>query len=334
MAQDNNTVIGVGSPIVDTLVHVGDDFVSSIEGEKGGMVLVSQEEMDALLGRLPEDAQRQEAPGGSAGNTAFALAKLGHPTGFLGKVGNDAAATLFTSTFAKLGGRTAAFKRAELPNARCLSLVTPDGERTLRTCLGAAMTLQPEEITVEDFAGYAFAYVEGYLLFNPQLAGRVLACAREAGCKVALDLGSFEVVGASADILPGLLKNSVDWIFANEEEAAAFFGVAPESVEDWTALAQKLGSFGNLVALKRGRRGAVLVRGAEVVEVPVAYEVAQPVDTTGAGDYWAAGFLFSALRGDSLERAGKVAGLLAAEVVQQLGAELPEDVWQRIFKEI
>lgn len=323
-------VIGIGSPILDTLVHVDDALVASIEGEKGGMLLVSQDEMDALLRRLPIDAPRREAPGGSAGNTAFALARLGHPTGFLGKVGNDAAGQLYVETFRSLGGRVEAFKCSPLPNARCLSLVTPDGERTLRTCLGAAMTLSPEEIVEADFAGYTHAYMEGYLLFNPALARRVLHCAKAAGCTVALDLGSFEVVGAAREVLPELLAGYVDMVFANEEEAAAYFGTVPTAVRDWAESAQQLGQGLGLAALKRGRRGSIIVRGEELVQAPVAFEVERPIDTTGAGDYWAAGFMFSLLRGDSLAQAAEAGGLLAAEVVQQLGAELSDQVWERL----
>lgn len=310
-------LIGVGSPVVDLLAHVDDAFLGSVPGEKGGMVLVDAEALASIRARiLGEVAQ---APGGSAGNTTFTAARLGCRTRFLGKLGNDIFGRFYRERFAEYGGDTSCFKVAEMPNGQCLSLITPDSERTMRTFLGAAMTLTPEEISLKDFEGCRHAHIEGYLLFNPDLLMQVLRSAKAAGCTISLDLASFEVVRAAKDMLPELLTNYVDIVFANEEEADALLGEELSHEEQ----AKVLTRFCSIAAVKVGKDGAYLAREEECIHVP-AEPISHLVDTTGAGDQWAAGFLFSWLSGGSLEAAGRAAAQLGAAAVQTLGAELPE----------
>ena len=156
---------------------------------------------------------------------------MGASCSFLGKIGNCEEGAFYRDSFAKLGGDITRFKVGSISNGRCLSLVTPDGERTMRTDLGAAMSLSPDEISVSDFVGCTHAHIEGYLLFNESLMLRVIESAKEAGCTISLDLASFEVVNATKSILPGILRNYVDIVFANEEEAAAFTDIN----EDYSA---------------------------------------------------------------------------------------------------
>lgn len=319
-------VIGVGSPIVDTLIRVDDAVLASVGGEKGGMELVSDEWMSATLARLEGD--RTEAPGGSAGNTAAGLARLGARVSFLGKVGDDSGGRFYLERFAELGGDTARFKVGNCPNGRCLSLVTPDSERTMRTNLGAAMTLSPDEVTIADFEGVRHAHIEGYLLFNPELMDKVLRSAVATGCTVSLDLASFEVVNAARDRLPGILEESVDLVFANEEEAAAYFGGAG-TPRDW---ALRLAEICGTAAVKVGRDGAYIAAGGRIDHVP-ARPVTAVVDTTGAGDLWAAGFLYGWSRGAEMDDCGRMGAVLAAEVIQVLGADIPAAAWQRIRSE-
>ncbi|MCD8481280.1 MAG: adenosine kinase [Verrucomicrobia bacterium] len=240
-------LIGVGNPLLDALIHVDDSLVAGIPGDKGGMVLVDEQEMSTLLRLLP--GQPTLAPGGSAGNTAGATARLGLTTTFLGKLGNDEAASAYAESFRAGGGDTSRFKRGTIPNGRCLSLVTPDSERTMRTYLGAAMTLSPEEISTADFANCKHAHIEGYLLFNRALMIKVLTSAKSAGCSISLDLASFEVVNATKDILPELLKEYVDVVFANEEEAQALMDGETRDAK----LISGLLSFCPRAALKIGR---------------------------------------------------------------------------------
>ena len=147
--NQNFTTIGVGSPIIDIIAQVEESFINQIGAEKGGMVLVDEDTLKTLLTKITD--QPKKTPGGSAGNTLFALARMGNHTRFLGKAGNCSEGDFFRNCFSSLGGNTSSFKIGNVINGQCLSLVTPDGERTLRTHLGAAMSLAPEEISVSDF---------------------------------------------------------------------------------------------------------------------------------------------------------------------------------------
>ena len=193
--NSNFTTIGVGSPIVDIIAQVEESFITEIGVEKGGMTLIDESVLKDLLKRIPGLAK---TPGGSAGNTLFTMARLGNSTRFLGKTGNCPEGDLYRQQFEKLGGDSFRFKIGNSVNGQCVSLVTPDGERTMRTYLGAAMSLTPEEISVSDFEGCNHAHIEGYILFNEALMMRILKCAKEANSTISLDLASFEVVKASS----------------------------------------------------------------------------------------------------------------------------------------
>lgn len=325
MSQES--VIGVGSPIVDLLARVPESFVAGISGAKGGMEMVPAEEQRALVETLPEPPLR--APGGAAANTVCALGKMGAPVAFLGKVGDDADGRYYLEAFAACGGDTSRFKRTTEKNtARCLSLITPDAARTMRTDLGASLLLRPEEVTAADFAGYGHAFIEGYLLFNPPLAEAALRAAKEAGCTVSLDMGSFEIVRMLRGDLPRLLSEYVDAVFANEDEAREFIGKdAP--LEALDAFSAHCGT----VAVKLGADGAWVRDRGETFRV-AALPVERAVDSTGAGDCWAAGFLYGWLRGWPTARCGELASLLGAETVQVLGAQPDPAGWERVLGRI
>jgi len=318
----------VGSPIIDILAQVPDEFLATVPGAKGGMELVGEDTMEHLLGRLP-GLETNQAPGGSAGNTAFALAKMGMPTGFLGKIGQDSRGAFYRNDFMALGGDASRFLETDAaPTATCLSLITPDSERTMRTFLGAATLLAPEEISTVQFKGFKHAHVEGYLLFNPALAEKVLRTAAEAGCSVSLDLGSFEVVQAAREVLPGLLKDYVTAVFANEDEAEAFWGHDDAEKAVW-----QFQDLCEVVAVKLGADGALIAHGEESFRA-AAVRAKKVLDTTGAGDFWAAGFLFGLLTGQSLATCGRYGAILGAEVVQHLGAYLAPASWEKVFAQL
>lgn len=319
-------LIGVGSPVVDSLAHVSEGFLKSIPGEKGGMELVDSHALAQMLASITVDTSIFEAPGGSAGNTAMGVAELGLPVTFLGKLGNETVADFYRERFGLIGGDTSRFKIGDCPNGRCLSLVTPDSQRTMRTDLGAAATLSPGDVSTADFVGCGHAHIEGYLLFNRALMDKVLQCAHEAGCTVSLDLASFEVVKAAGGDLPGLLEKYVDVVFANEDEAAAFFG---EGAADYETMVRDLGRLCRTAVVKMGADGAWICQDG-VCERVHANRVDDVVDTTGAGDLWAAGFLYGWLEGKSPVYCGKLGSLVGAEVVQINGAAIPSDRWDVI----
>ncbi|NBB78003.1 MAG: adenosine kinase [Verrucomicrobia bacterium] len=322
--QKEMSILGVGSPIVDTIALVDEQFVSQIEGEKGGMVLIDAAAIEDLAQSLPTVGLT--APGGSAGNTTFALARMGASTGFLGKTGNCGQGGFYRDAFTNLGGDASRFKIGQIPNGRCISLVTPDGERTMRTDLGAAMTLTPEEISVSDFEGSTHAHIEGYLLFNEALMRKVLRSAKEAGCSISLDMASFEVVNATKPILPEILRDYVDIIFANEEEGEAFTGIS----DDYSGMALRLAEFASIAAIKVGAHGSYIAHKGEVERIEPMH-AARVVDTTGAGDLWAAGFLYGWSQQRTLAECGRIGSILGAAVVQEQGSVLPEHVWDDIL---
>jgi sugar/nucleoside kinase (ribokinase family) len=319
-SQTRKKIIGVGNPVVDYLAHVSDDFVSTVAGEKGGMVLVDTSTMDILLKRLTTTPVL--APGGSAGNTILGLAELGHPAAMLGKIGNCDIGAFYRNGLQTRGGDISRFKRGNVPNGRCLSLVTPDSERTMRTDLGAAMTLAPSEISVSDFEGYDHAHIEGYILFNRELMYQVLNSAKEAGCTISLDLASFEVVKATQDIMADIIETYVDLLFANEEEAATFTNMG----RDYYGMAKRLAELADVAVVKLGKDGSLIAQGNSIISVN-PHTVEQTLDTTGAGDLWAAGFLYGWANGKTLEQSGIYGSLLGAETVQIMGAALPEARW-------
>jgi len=326
MTQPTFELIGIGNPIMDLLAHIPESFLKShVAGEKGGMVLVDDQDIASLVAKL--ETQLAVTPGGSAANAILGATRLGLRTTYLGKIGRDITAEDYLKNFVAAGGDASRFKRATLPNGRCLSLVTPDGQRTMRTHLGAAMTLSPDEITVEDFRGTRHAHIEGYLLFNPALADKVARTARAAGCTISLELASFEVVNVARDWILAQLKEGVHVVFANEDEIRALF----ESDAPYEAQARRLADFGGIGAVKIGKDGAWVAQGKELHRIqPV--KVPKVVDTTGAGDAWAGGFLFGYLRGYTSPAAGALGSALGAECVQHLGPSIPDMHWPRLRK--
>ncbi len=315
-------LLGVGSPLLDILVRVDDEFLSTVPGEKGGMVMVDAEFQQSVLDRLP--GSRRLVPGGSAGNTVFALARLGVPSAMFGKLGNDGNGDFYRSRLRELGGHDSAFLVTdEMPTGSCLSMITPDAERTMRTSLAASLLLKKEEAEKFDFSGYDFVYIEGYMLYSAVMP-TVLRRAKDAGCRIGLDLASFEVVRDFKAQLPETLQEYVDLIVANEEEAAALLGSGePEKHLD------ELASWCDIAAVKLGRKGALVKSGAEIARTP-AELVESPADTTAAGDLWAAGFLYGLYCGKPLAEAAYYGSLTSSEVVKVVGSEIPEERWAHI----
>ena len=306
---------------MDLLAPVPEAFLQHVAGEKGGMVLIDPDEMHRILSLL--DIVPAYSTGGSAANASFNAARLGLRTSFLGKLGHDALADSYRQSFSAAGVDTARFKRGDLPNARSLILVTPDAQRTMRTCLAAAMTLSPAEISPADFAHCRHAHIEGYLVFNQALADAVLASARAAGCTVSLDLASFEVINATRDWIFSQLHKGIDVVFANEDEIRALF---QDRTSNYATLARRLASHGVLAAVKMGGDGAWIAESDTLHRIdPVI--VSDVIDTNGAGDAWASGFLYGYLRDWPLTACGALASLIGAETVRHLGPIIPASQW-------
>lgn len=316
-----NTILGVGAALMDLLAHVDDSFIASTGSPKGGMTLVDPPAQRKLVGSLA--APPSEAPGGSACNTLVGLARLGRKARFLGRRGTDAVGDRLESALSAAGLDLALVKGGE-DNGCVLSCVTPDAQRTMFTSLAASAAFAASEIDESRFEGVGLVYIEGYLLFNAPLFDAILDIASRRGIPVALDCGSFEVVQIFRDRLLELLgRKAIAILLANEDESRALTETDPEPSLEW--IAQHV----ETVAVKLGARGALLAQGSRRAVV-AALPVPHVVDTTGAGDLWAAGFLAGLDQGLDLAACGQLAAHVASEAIQVLGAQIPEEGWHRL----
>jgi sugar/nucleoside kinase (ribokinase family) len=321
--QPKKRIVGLGSALVDVLINESDDFIRRIGVEKGGMTLVDMPGLEKILTQT--SATPIVVPGGSACNTAVGIGRLGGQARFVGKRGNDDTGRLFHDALVQRGVEPL-LMTSVLPTGRVLSIITPDAQRTMITYLGASADTRPEEITPQCFSDSAVVHMEGYLLFNPDLMTAALKAAKDAGTLVSLDLASFTVVEQSRDILDDIIEAYVDILIANEDEALAYSGVADEA----GALA-RLARHVDIAVLKVGARGSFVQHGSRVCRIP-AQGSGAAVDTTGAGDLWASGFLFGLVNGYTHEKAGRLASACGYEVCQVVGADIPAEGWARIKK--
>ena len=319
-------VLGIGSALVDQIASVPDAFLEGVPGRKGGMELIDSRQMHDLLASLPSAPSR--AAGGSAANTVVGVARLGLASRFLSKVGNDEPGGFYRDALEAAGVETASLTvHATEPTGTCISLVTPDSQRTMRTCMGAAAGFSVADGSAAAFEGCTHVHIEGYMLYDTDLMLHLLRAAKDCGCSVSLDLAAPEIVEVARPLLPAILREYTDMVFANEDEAAVF-----ASASDARAGLDRLAAFCDLAAVKLGARGSLVRRGSETVAVPA--ERVEAVDTTGAGDLWAAGFLYGIFTGNDLETAGRIGSLAGAAVVQQIGAALPDSTWRDIGERV
>ena len=320
---DKQVIVGVGSALVDMLARESDAFLEARGVKKGGMDLVESDYIEQLVAQIDEPPFI--VPGGSACNTAIGVGMLGGKARFVGKLGQDQLGDLFQQDLKKNHVEPVLFTSA-LPTGRVLSVITPDAQRSMFTYLGAAAELKPGEITPDCFDKAAVVHVEGYLLFNRELMLATIKAAKAAGARVSLDLASFNVVEASKDLLDKIIADYIDILIANEDEARAFTGQTDEE-KALAALSENV----ELAVLKVGHRGSMVnYQGRDIKIDPMVCP--QAVDTTGAGDLWAAGFLFGLVNGYSIKKSGEFASACGAEVCQVIGANIPEDGWARIRK--
>jgi sugar/nucleoside kinase (ribokinase family) len=321
----HNWVVGVGSAIVDILTHEDDDFLARTGALKGGMTLVDKAFIDDTL--ATSGNRPTYVSGGSACNTIVGIGRLGGKARFVGKCGNGQLGKLFRRDLEKHNVQPQLVASDE-PTGRCLSIITPDTQRSMFTYLGASAQTLPEEIKTTHFDGAAVAHVEGYLLHNPDLLEAALAAAKRAGALVSLDLASYNVVAEARETITRLVEKYVDILIANEDEAEAFTGEGDEG----KALAA-LGEKAPLAVLKVGARGSFLIHERQVTAVAPRVG-ATPVDTTGAGDLWAAGFLFGLVNGHPLQKCGQLGSVCGYEVCQVVGANIPDEGWARVKKSL
>jgi sugar/nucleoside kinase (ribokinase family) len=307
-------VAAIGNAIVDVIAPCDDAFLEAEALVKGSMQLVDEAQAVALYGRMKAGL---ETSGGSAGNTVAGVASFGGRSAYLGKVAKDQLGEVFAHDMKAIGVHfdTAALQGGPA-TARSMINVTPDGQRTMCTFLGASVELTPDDVDQAVVEGSTIVYLEGYL-FDPSEARRAFAkaagLAHASGRKIAITLSDAFVVDRHREALLGFIEGQCDIVLANEAEVQALF-----QTDDFDAAAAKLGAMTDLCAITRGEKGSLVLAGQDSVIVP-AYPVEKVVDTTGAGDQYAAGFLLGIARGLPLATAGRLGSLAAAEVIGHYG---------------
>ncbi|MEM6414679.1 MAG: adenosine kinase [Pseudomonadota bacterium] len=313
MALTSIDVVGVGNAIVDVLANADDAFLEKFGIIKGGMTLIEEDQASTIYDAM---ASGVEVSGGSAANTIACLASLGGRGGFIGKVADDALGKIFAHDLKSLGVAFATAPLSDGPGTgRCLVNVTADAQRSMSTFLGAAGFVAPDDVEEDFVTSAAITYFEGYLFEQEgPRAAFVKACkmAREAGRKTALTLSDSGCVERNHAAFQSFISDHVDILFANEDEARALFGDV-----DLEAAARAACP---LTAITKSEKGSVLVpRDGDSVPID-AVTPTSLVDTTGAGDSYAAGVLYGLARDESLEKAGKLGALAASEIISHFGA--------------
>ena len=317
------SVIGIGNALVDIInVLENDNLLEEFGLLKGSMTLVDSE-LSRKIYNATYFNKREITTGGSAANTIHTLAELGVNCGYVGKIGNDMLGKIFLSEFERQKIMPHLLFSSK-DTGRVMALVSPDSERTMATYLGAAADLKPEELTREIFRGYSILYIEGYLVQNQELIETAIKLAGQERLNIAIDLSSFNIVESNLSFLKKLISEKVDIIFANEDEAYAFTGKKPEKA------VTELATLCEIAIVKKGKEGSLIKQADELIHVESIK--ANAIDTTGAGDNYAAGFLYGLTKGYSMKKSGLIAALAAGKVVEVMGAKIPASSWPEIIK--
>lgn len=316
-------ILGIGNALVDILVHIdNDEILDRLHLSKGGMDMIDAQRKREILEVIAEMPQTL-ATGGSTSNTIHGLARLGATAGYIGKVGNDEMGRLFRQECERFGVIPHLIESTE-DTGVAITFISPNAERTFATYLGAAATMQPEQVDESIFDHYDLIHIEGYLIFNHDLILNVCKKAKAHGLQISMDMASYNLIESNLDFVKMLLRDYVDIIFANEEEAKAFTGV-----EQLEAL-HKLSDDCSIAIVKVGKDGSYIKMNGEVTAIaPVD---AQRVDTTGAGDIYASGFLYGLVNDYGALKSGNLASYLSARLIEYVGAKLPDEEWIEVEK--
>lgn len=319
------SILGAGSALVDVLISLKDDhLLEELELPKGSMILVDADR-SAKIKEAAMSLKPAIETGGSAANTVRAIAQVGGSSGYLGKISDDEYGRFFKERFEQIGISNHLFY-SDTPTGNATCLISPDSERTFGTFLGAASELSADDLNDEIFTPYNILHVEGYLVFNEALIEGILKKAKANGLTISIDMASYNVVEAKLDFLKRIVTEYVDIVFANEEEAKSFTGLEPE------AALSEIAKSCELAVVKIGKEGSLVQSGGEFQRI--ATPIVKSVDTTGAGDVYAAGFLYGYASNYSLADCGNLGSLMASKVIQVLGAKIPDADLQEVHTAI
>lgn len=317
------TILGMGNALVDIIVRVDDDFIKKIGFKKGSMNHVDLKTRDLIL-RKADKFSLKKVTGGSVANSIIGLTELGVPTAYIGKLGEDSNGDFFKNNMRDNNVRTF-FKYGSAGTGTAICMITDDSERTFATYLGAAIELEGKDLKEEEFIGAEYFFLEGYMVQNHNLISQSVKLAKKAGNKIIIDLASFNVVEENKIFLNRIVSEYVDIVFANEEESEAFTGL-----NDPEDALSKISTMCEMAVVKIGSKGSFVKKDGKKFSINA--ENCNSVDTTGAGDLYAAGFLYGLSKGFSIEKCGYIGSLLAKEIVETFGAKIPVNRWESVKK--
>ena len=320
------SILGIGNALTDILAVLPDDsFLNEYHIPRGSMQHVDKETGDRILQKL-KPLGVQYVAGGSAANTITGTAIFGMRSAFIGKIGDDDLGHLFKSDQEQYGIKSILLK-GKNPSGRAMVLITaPNAERTFADYMGAALELVPEDLKPEYFKGYDYFHIEGYLVQNQALIRKAVEMAQDSGCIISIDMASYNVVESNEAFLHDIVENYVDIVFANETEAKAFTKKEPREALD------EIAAHGKTAIVKIGKNGSMVKKGNEYHYIEAW--PADPIDATGAGDTYAAGFLYAHSLGMPLKVCGEIGSIIAAKVVEVIGTKIDIPRWKAAKKEI
>jgi sugar/nucleoside kinase (ribokinase family) len=316
-------VLGLGNALVDILVQMKDDtLIEELNLPKGSMTMIDEEQANHIQEILAE-VDSPKASGGSAANTIHGLAQLGASCGYIGKIKTDNFGDFFKKDLEQAGIKSKLFI-GNAATGRANTFISTDSERTFATYLGAAVEMVADELTPEMFEGYSILHIEGYLIFNEPLVEKAFQLAKANNMLISLDLASYNVVEVKLDFLKKIIPEYVDIVFANEEEAKSYTSKEPEEALDVIAEDCKI------AVVKVGKNGSMVKSDGVVNKIGIVET--KPIDTTGAGDQYAAGFLYGLNLGLPFDKCGELGALLAGKVIEKYGARIYNEDWPEILK--
>lgn len=320
------SILGIGNALTDILAVLPDDTLL----KKYHLPLGSMQHVDMTTGDLIwQDLRKigvQYVAGGSAANTITGTAIFGMPSGFIGKVGDDELGHLFKSDQEQYGIKSTLLKGQNSSGRAMVFITGANAERTFAVYLGAALELVPEDLTPEMFQGYDYFHIEGYLVQNQALCRRAIELAHEAGCIISIDMASYNVVESNSLFLHEMVDKYIDIVFANETESKTFTGMEPEQA------LEEISRHCKIAVVKLGKAGSLVRSGDEWYRIPAW--PGEAIDATGAGDTYAAGFLYAHSLGMPLKVCGEVGSIISAKVVEIIGTKIDIPRWKAAKQEI
>jgi len=318
-------VLGIGNALVDVMTPLDDDsIIEQLGFAKGSMNLVD-EDKSRVIKELTSKHISNMASGGSAANTIHGISKMRATGGFIGAIGADTTGEIFEKNMKSAGVKTYLSIKDD-DTGTAVAMISKDSERTFATHLGAAEKLVADDLDKSIFSRYDYLYLEGYLITNMDLVKKACKYAREEGLKIAIDLSSFNVVEEFKDNFSQIIDDYVDIIFANQFEAKALTGL--EAEEAIKVMAKR----SDIAVIKTGKEGSIVQEGKEMIKID-AMDV-DCIDTTGAGDLYAAGFLFGLANDAPLDKCGYFGTLLASHVIQVIGPKIDIDKWHMLREKV